>query len=197
MKIIKYRTAIPRPDVCANSKIGAIDDHGHLFEALKKQQISIKSTDTERLQFIAFGQVILVESPVEMVGVPNIKVETEINQGDVVKMSVILSRVQCVYHKNLDTGFVYPSKVLLSTQDERIKFFTEMLVKNGFEVSEIDSHKDQDRFIVKDGKEIAIPCSNVVFTAKVADLDKVVKAINCGIGREKTYGLGMLRFINE
>lgn len=197
MKITKYRIAIPRPDVSADSKIEAIDDHGHLFAALKKHQICVESTDSQRLQFIAFGQIILAESPVEMAGIPNVKIETEINQGDVVKMAVVLSRVQRVYRKNLDTGLVYPTFVSLSTQDERVSFFKEMLIKNGFAVSQIDVYKEDDRFIVKDGKEKAIKCSEVVFTAKVADLDKVVKAVNCGIGREKTYGLGMLRFINE
>lgn len=197
MKITKYRIAISRPSVSADSKIEAIDDHGHLFEALKKHQIRIESTDKHRLQFVAFGQIILAESPVEMVGIPNVKIETEINQGDVVKMSVILSRVQRVYQKNLSTGRVYPTFVSLSKQDERISFYKNILIKNGFDVSQINVYKDDDRFIVKDGAEKAIPCSEVVFTAKIANLNKVVKALNCGIGREKTYGLGMLRFLDE
>lgn len=197
MKITKYRIAIPRPDVSADSKIEAIDDHGHLFGALKKHQIRVQSTDSQRLQFVAFGQVILAESPVEMVGIPNVKIETEINQGDVVKMAVILSRVQRVYQKDLTTGHVCPTFVSLSTQDERISFYKKMLIKNGFDVSQINVYQEDDRFIVKGGTEKAIPCSEVVFTAKVADLDKVAKVINCGIGREKTYGLGMLRFLDE
>lgn len=145
------------------------------------------------IQFTPNGQanLVLIRSNVEPPDdFPSKPIDYTVETGDKISLTVNLISQFNNIHKNKETKKKY-ANLRLMTHEEKMTLATTLLQKAGLQVNEL-SYTPNGAVICKNGYHQRIML--VKATAKIVDVQAFSDAILHGIGRLKTYGLGMITF---
>lgn len=187
MEVISYNFVLPRHP--------KMDDHSHLFRVLKSNGIHKQSTDDFRIQFVTKQGYIFCRSPLELPNIPSKVQAHQFEPNQTIQLAVVMSNKQ--RHYRFENGLTKEFSRTLVSPIEISEYFTKFFKKHGLEISALESKNAPSQFVNPLKKpSFTISCLDLVFTAKIVDLNLFLKAWTVGVGRQKTYGLGMLRVIS-
>lgn len=181
MKLLAYTFALPRKQAYA---------HGQLFQFLKDKGIP-DYNQGHKLIFVASESFILIRAAHLADGIPAKEEVVELKNK--VKGQVLLaSLVQKRFFKEGESSQQKHINML-----EHPEWFNEHILnlfkKSGLKNIKYDYVVSTPVYAVQKFKRCSIPTVIVDFTAEIENPDLLNAAWLNGIGRQKTYGLGMLR----
>lgn len=165
------------------------DTHGQIFNTFKK--LRLKDFTKHKLIFVALADHILIRTAHHVDGIP-MKTE-EIKIGNTVQGAVLTASL---VEKSLQTedGLWAKQYVdLLGDPKWLHEHITALFERAGLADIEYKYSVQDSILVVQKRNRTRLPVIEIAFTARVADFEKLQFAWLNGIGRKKTYGLGMLR----
>lgn len=184
------------------------DYHSTVFNLLKSLNIkdfTPNHTDSKPLLFHVNGQYIICRTSAEVAGIPLTEQVLEVDVGDLLEGTVTLPRDtpkitmdkqqfdEFVKNKGRKPKYAESHKYTRLTDDEIPKYATKLLEKAGLDIQELKFTDGGYHLISGRGK--SIKSVDIHFTVKVHDLAQFEQAWFNGIGRNKTYGFGMIRAV--
>lgn len=183
LKLSAYKFAINR-----NSP----DAHGQLFQFFKDKNI-VDFTEN-KLVFIASESFILVRCSKEIVGIPSVNEVVELN--DKIKGNVLLSTlVQKRFYSNGSSTQKYVN--LSENKTWLNEHITNLLEKAGLKNIKFTYSRSSGVLALQKIRKTLLPVIDVEFEADIENASLLEKSWLNGIGRQKTYGLGMLRVMRN
>ncbi|MBF4453925.1 hypothetical protein IRT38_00655 (plasmid) [Acinetobacter sp. SK-43] len=185
------------------------DLHTTLFNNLKRlnnHDFDLKNENRAKLVFHSINERIMVRSAIKPSGITSIEETLDVEQGNRIKGTVTLSQIkQCYLSKDEIANFIkekgrepnnkeiYP--YLLMTGERLDQYIVTLFAKSGMNLEKFIHIENGSRYFKK--TDTSFKAIDVVFEAKITDIQLFEKAWYNGIGRYKTMGFGMLRVINN
>lgn len=174
------------------------DLHSQVFKALKTAHVS--QFTKEKLQLCAVDDLIICRSnnPVENGKIATVVESYTFSEGDKVPFTISLTPKVEVALRDETGRFYHPKRskyVSMDPESEDFKeYLTTLFEKHG--MSRITSLLIQEEPLVYVNKaHRCFPCAKIVGETRITNEEKFANAFQRGIGRQKTYGFGMLRVI--
>lgn len=184
------------------------DVHTTVFNLLKSLNIkhfTPSHHDPKPIVFHLNGQYIICRTNSKVDPIPVEGQELDVDGGDFIEGTVTLPRdiPKLIFNKEQVDEFILKHrrkpKYTESHKDVRLtdeqlpEYAEKILNKAGLEIHEIKFSDDGYRLI--SGRNKSIKAVDVHFKAKISDLSLFEQAWFNGIGRNKTYGFGMIRAV--
>jgi hypothetical protein len=170
--------------------------HEILFKNLNSLDDKTKwlsnSSDQRVVQFVAYPEHVIARLNKEPRHVICLKVQKTFSTDQEIELAVKLCGSLEKKKKIIGTE-VKVSNGRILTDDEKLEFAENILIKSGLNVLGLAIQDSENIKFVKNKRIVQIKTFEVHAKCKIIDLDKFVEAWNIGIGKRRTWGCGMLR----
>lgn len=177
----------------------------NLFKALKIKDFTPNHPETKPIIFHVNGDHIICRTNAQVAGIPVKEEHFDVTSGDFIEGTVTLPRdvPKLTMTKDQFDDFLKKNgrkpkyteshKYTRLTDEQLPEYALNILVKAGLEIQEIKFSDGAYHLISGRGK--SLKAVDVHFKAQIKDFPLFEQAWFNGIGRNKTYGFGMLRAI--
>lgn len=169
--------------------------HDQLYEAFKPLKDDwYQATDDEsrRIQFIQKENALVCRSSVEPRGLEFLAEHVEVSNGDQIKVNIRLPAMRRLKRNNV-------TRTIPIKKEDKVEYYSGILNRNGISVDKLEwvGRPANTVFFTQKKAKVAIPVDDVSAVITITDAAAFINAMQCGVGRYKTYGCGMIVIVKD